>query len=1000
MDTATDIKPAGYEYLQLCGKGRYGEVWLANELPAGNRVVLKIIRKNAENEEWRTELEGLRTYCATLAKMSPDERQHLVSILHNGENEHCFYYTMEPADNLSPLPGKYLASTLATRMQDHRLEYPEIVHIAQEILQALVVLRQHNIVHRDIKPENIFFFQGTARLGDIGLLATQADHIDLLGTPAFVPPELFQNADTLPIQGGEWDLYALGKVLYSMDTGLYPDNYPLTNNTNPRPELPTLVNLWTRMAAEKRSERLNDIQTIQTELDAIANSLAPRPRRLRRSLLYGAIAVVLLCLLGTHLFFRFTRRHHVYNSLLEAIEANDPAGVSARLKQGDSPRTPNPDGSSPLSVALHIPGISPAIVQELIARGAYLQIDPNAPDGALPTAIRLRQHPQIIHSLLLDTPRLDELLATPGCPLLFAAIDAHNPDVLRQLLEKSSAQMPDEAGRTPLMLALFRREHDLAHLLLEHGADPNAVDSAGLGPLHCIRNDDPAIVQELLKRGADLHHHAQDGTTPLLATVRAKLHSPDGPRVIRALLEAGAKADECDAQHITPLHEAIALGSRDVAELLLQNGANLEARTTRGFTPLHIAVLYRREDLCQWLLERGCSVAATDVAGRTPLHLAAFRNLPNIVKILLQASAIPEAKDKLALTPADLAFISSAKDALELLPPPQDKSDLSQRYRLLLNQFSLRRAPISPEQRQRLLTAITAKELNRSEILMALDGAPDLNPVKPDDPDFVRLAVDTGQLTILRSVLASYPKLDILGKDGLSPLQAAARSGRVDLCETLCAAGAQTNIHQGLPDWLDAAIQAKQPRTAYFAVYSLPDLLDSPCPEPLSKALPFALTGINQKWSPNSHAPHPILETWKRQGIFDEWDFARVKCLRLNTTAVRRALERGFISPNLERSPGEPLLADRKILHPMMFTLLHNGAQPNLSGIDGNTPLLAAIHARRQFYILKLLLDFGADPTFTPPNGKSAIDCAKTYGINAQNLMRFYIGQKDLPKDR
>jgi Ankyrin repeats (3 copies) len=61
----------------------------------------------------------------------------------------------------------------------------------------------------------------------------------------------------------------------------------------------------------------------------------------------------------------------------------------------------------------------------------------------------------------------------------------------------------DDMGRTALMLAILRGQADSASLLLEHGADPNAVDARGTTPLQVAMSaDEQAIVAALRRKGA------------------------------------------------------------------------------------------------------------------------------------------------------------------------------------------------------------------------------------------------------------------------------------------------------------------------------------------------------------------------------------------------------------------------------------------------------------------------------------------------------------------
>ena len=69
---------------------------------------------------------------------------------------------------------------------------------------------------------------------------------------------------------------------------------------------------------------------------------------------------------------------------------------------------------------------------------------------------------------------------------------------------------------TPLNSAAAGRHADVARLLLEHGADPNARQGSGWTPLHsAAHNGDPDTVVLLLAHGADPAATNDDGATGL-----------------------------------------------------------------------------------------------------------------------------------------------------------------------------------------------------------------------------------------------------------------------------------------------------------------------------------------------------------------------------------------------------------------------------------------------------------------------------------------------------
>ena len=93
-------------------------------------------------------------------------------------------------------------------------------------------------------------------------------------------------------------------------------------------------------------------------------------------------------------------------------------------------------------------------------------------------------------------------------------------------------------GFTPLHLASFFGAPAAAALLLDHGADVEAVsdNEMRVRPLHsAAAGGDRAIVELLLARGADPNSTQRHGFTPLHAAIERKDQA-----MVDALLAAGA----------------------------------------------------------------------------------------------------------------------------------------------------------------------------------------------------------------------------------------------------------------------------------------------------------------------------------------------------------------------------------------------------------------------------------------------------------------------------
>jgi len=137
-------------------------------------------------------------------------------------------------------------------------------------------------------------------------------------------------------------------------------------------------------------------------------------------------------------------------------------------------------------------------------------------------------------------------------------------------------------------------------MLLEEGADVNAVDNRGETALHWAAQQGlDSLVLLLLQNGADLSKKANEsgpfsGETALHAASRRGHYAECAghERVVELLLEHGAEVSAKNANGQTPLHEAASSGREAVVYALLNGGADDRLKSKHGDTPYDMATKY------------------------------------------------------------------------------------------------------------------------------------------------------------------------------------------------------------------------------------------------------------------------------------------------------------------------------------------------------------------------------------------------------------------------
>lgn len=191
---------------------------------------------------------------------------------------------------------------------------------------------------------------------------------------------------------------------------------------------------------------------------------------------------------------------------------------------------------------------------------------------------------------------------SPDAALLSAAASGDNSALTAALTAGAALEARDAKGRTALLIAVLRADVAMARLLVEHGADPNAIDD---------RNDTPwlatgvtgsvAMLETLLPAGPDLTLRNRYGGVSIIPAserghveyVRRVVQTDidvnhlndlrwtalleavilgDGSRVyheiVRILLAAGADPLLADRDGVTAHEHALRLGHTALAELL------------------------------------------------------------------------------------------------------------------------------------------------------------------------------------------------------------------------------------------------------------------------------------------------------------------------------------------------------------------------------------------------------------------------------------------------
>ncbi|MFZ4397642.1 MAG: protein kinase domain-containing protein, partial [Kiritimatiellia bacterium] len=252
-----------YELEAEFGRGGFATVWRARDRKLGRIVALKRLLPEAlAGEGGRQTLERFRREAQAVASLN---HRNIVAVYDRGEDVAGPYVVMELVEDGN------LRSLLKER---GKLDLSETLRIARGVALGLDHAHRKNLVHRDIKPANILLRREgdelIPKIADFGLARIGADSgVSLsgygMGTMAYMPPEQRRDAKNVNHTA---DIYALGKTLYEMLTGVTPDDVDLEKLP------PTYAAIIRRCVRPNPDERYFSVESLLADLDRAASASA------------------------------------------------------------------------------------------------------------------------------------------------------------------------------------------------------------------------------------------------------------------------------------------------------------------------------------------------------------------------------------------------------------------------------------------------------------------------------------------------------------------------------------------------------------------------------------------------------------------------------------------------------------------------------------------------------------------------------------------------------
>lgn len=217
MSDISDIEVAKlfpeFEVLSKIATSGEGIVFHIKKVSDGVELALKVLIDDSEDAIFR--------FVKEAQLMNKFEHPNVAKVYDYGERGGRHFLTMEY------ISGGDLLGVIARQ----EISDEEAGNLVYCIAHALNYVHSEGVLHRDIKPANVMMTtNGDPKLIDFGLAYCAGEDLsklDAVGSEGYAAPEIWDNPDRISIQS---DIYALGALLYTVLTRVFPDAHRVNYN--------------------------------------------------------------------------------------------------------------------------------------------------------------------------------------------------------------------------------------------------------------------------------------------------------------------------------------------------------------------------------------------------------------------------------------------------------------------------------------------------------------------------------------------------------------------------------------------------------------------------------------------------------------------------------------------------------------------------------------------------------------------------------------------------